>query len=80
MVSAFLSDRTQRRGIFCVVFGIISVVGYAVLLADVPGGVHYFGCFLVAAGLYVVVGLPLAWVCCINKNIVILEKRIANDA
>lgn len=61
MVTAFLSDRTQRRGIFCVIFGVISVIGYAVLLGDVPSGVHYFGCFLVAAGLYVVVGLPLAW-------------------
>lgn len=62
MVAAFLSDRTQQRGLFCVIFGAVSVIGYGVLLADVPSGVHYFGCFLVAAGLYVVVGLPLAWV------------------
>ncbi|KAK7210354.1 hypothetical protein V2G26_017532 [Clonostachys chloroleuca] len=61
MVAAFLSDRTQQRGLFCVIFGAVSVIGYGVLLADVPSGVHYFGCFLVAAGLYVVVGLPLAW-------------------
>lgn len=62
MTTAYLSDRMQRRGLFCVIFGLISVVGYAVLLADVASGVHYFGCFLVAGGLYVVVGLPLAWV------------------
>ncbi|KAJ3473540.1 hypothetical protein NLG97_g10254 [Lecanicillium saksenae] len=37
------------------------MVGYAILLSDVPSGVHYFACFLVAAGLYIVVGLPLAW-------------------
>ncbi|RSL56343.1 hypothetical protein CEP53_006806 [Fusarium sp. AF-6] len=61
MTTAYLSDRMQRRGLFCVIFGLISVVGYAVLLADVASGVHYFGCFLVAGGLYVVVGLPLAW-------------------
>ncbi|KAM5345714.1 hypothetical protein ACJ41O_011575 [Fusarium nematophilum] len=61
MTTAFLSDRMQRRGLFCVIFGLISVVGYAVLLADAASGVHYFGCFLVAGGLYVVVGLPLAW-------------------
>jgi sugar phosphate permease len=61
MTMAFLSDRTQRRGLFCVIFGLVSVVGYAVLLSNSSGGVHYFGCFLVAAGLYVVVGLPLAW-------------------
>ncbi|KPM38440.1 putative transporter [Neonectria ditissima] len=61
MTTAYMSDRMQRRGLFCVIFGAVSVIGYAVLLADVPSGVHYFGCFLVAGGLYVVVGLPLAW-------------------
>lgn len=63
MSVAFLSDKLQRRGLFCVIFGAISVVGYGVLLSDASAGVHYFGCFLVAGGLYVVVGLPLAWVC-----------------
>ncbi|KAI1456080.1 DNA-repair protein rad2 [Annulohypoxylon moriforme] len=58
---AFLSDRMQMRGIFCVIFGAVSVVGYGVLLSDSSAGVHYFGCFLVATGLYVIVGLPLAW-------------------
>jgi hypothetical protein len=62
MTTAFVSDRLQRRGLFCVIFGTLSMIGYGVLLADVSGGVHYFGCFLVAGGLYVVVGLPLAWV------------------
>ncbi|KAL0936982.1 MFS transporter [Colletotrichum truncatum] len=61
MSMAFLSDRMQRRGIFCVIFGSISVIGYGVLISNTSSGVHYFGCFLVAAGLYVVVGLPLAW-------------------
>ncbi|KAL7938605.1 major facilitator superfamily domain-containing protein [Trichoderma chlorosporum] len=61
MSVAFLSDWLKMRGVFCVVFGMISVTGYAVLLSDSSPGVHYFGCFLVAAGLYVVVGLPLAW-------------------
>ncbi|OTA55108.1 DNA-repair protein rad2 [Hypoxylon sp. EC38] len=58
---AYLSDRKQMRGMFAVVFGAISVVGYGVLLSNSSAGVHYFGCFLVATGLYVTVGLPLAW-------------------
>ncbi|KAA6411638.1 MAG: MFS general substrate transporter [Lasallia pustulata] len=58
---ARLSDAQQRRGLYCVVFGGVSVVGYGILLADARAGVHYFGCFVVALGLYVVVGLPLAW-------------------
>ncbi|KAK0384536.1 hypothetical protein NLU13_8622 [Sarocladium strictum] len=61
MLVAFLSDRFQRRGLFCVIFGCVSVIGYAVLLGGPSSGVRYFGCFLVAGGLYVVVGLPLAW-------------------
>ncbi|KAI1657027.1 DNA-repair protein rad2 [Daldinia decipiens] len=58
---AFLSDRMQMRGLFTVTFGAVSVVGYGVLLSNSSAGVHYFGCFLVATGLYVTVGLPLAW-------------------
>jgi len=61
MTVAWLSDKKQMRGLFCVLFGTISVVGYGVLLADTSAGVHYFGAVLVAMGLYVVVGLPLAW-------------------
>jgi len=61
LLVARLSDRQQLRGLYCVVFGTVSVVGYAILLADVGPGAHYFGCFVIALGLYVVVGLPLAW-------------------
>jgi MFS family permease len=61
MGAATVSDRTQQRGLLCVAFGILSVIGYGVLLSDSPTGVHYFGCFLVAMGLYIVVGIPLAW-------------------
>ncbi|GAB7361284.1 hypothetical protein MBLNU230_g1344t1 [Neophaeotheca triangularis] len=61
MSSARFSDWKQLRGPVVCVFCIISVVGYALLMSDVPSGVHYFGCFLVAMGLYVSVGIPLAW-------------------
>lgn len=61
MTVAWLSDKKQMRGLFCVLFGTISVIGYAVLLSPTSPGVHYFGAILVAMGLYVVVGLPLAW-------------------
>ncbi|KAJ2901406.1 putative major facilitator superfamily transporter [Zalerion maritima] len=58
---AHWSDKTHHRGIFCVAFGLVSVVGYSVLISDVSAGAKYAGCFLIAAGLYIVVGLPLAW-------------------
>ena len=58
---AVLSDRTQKRGIFACITGTVAVIGYAVLISDVSSGAHYAGCFLVAIGLYVLVGIPLAW-------------------
>jgi hypothetical protein len=58
---AYFSDRFQRRGIPTIIFGLVSIVGYAVLMSPVSNGVKYFGCFLVAMGLYVIVGIPLAW-------------------
>lgn len=61
LLAARLSDRQQRRGTYTVLFGLISIVGYAMLISNSSSGVHYAGCFLVAMGLYVVVGLPLAW-------------------
>jgi len=61
LVVAKMSDAHQQRGLYTVPCALVSVVGYAVLMADVGTGVHYFACFLVAAGLYVTVGMPLAW-------------------
>lgn len=61
IIAARLSDSQQRRGFYSVIGGLVSSLGYALLLSNVGKGVHYFGCFLVAMGLYVVVGIPLAW-------------------
>ncbi|KAJ5889521.1 hypothetical protein N7504_010331 [Penicillium tannophilum] len=58
---AWLSDRTQHRALFTCLFSAISVVGYGILISDSSSGVHYFGALMVALGLYVTVGLPLAW-------------------
>lgn len=58
---AWLSDRIQHRAIFVCIFSAISMVGYGILISDTSSGVHYFGALLVALGLYVTVGLPLAW-------------------
>jgi sugar phosphate permease len=61
LIVARLSDYQQKRGLYAVVFGLVSIVGYAMLLSDTSSAVHYAGCFFVAMGLYVNVGLPLAW-------------------
>ncbi|KIW61067.1 hypothetical protein PV05_01229 [Exophiala xenobiotica] len=61
LVVAHFSDKYQRRGLAVVPFCLVSIVGYIILMTDVSSGVRYFGCFLVATGLYVSVGIPLAW-------------------
>ncbi|KAF7715344.1 MFS-type transporter [Penicillium ucsense] len=61
LIVAWLSDHTQRRAFFICLFSAISVIGYGILISDASSGVHYFGALMVALGLYVTVGLPLAW-------------------
>jgi len=58
---ARFSDRYQRRMLAVVPFCAISIIGYIILISDVSSGAHYFACFMVATGLYVAVGIPLAW-------------------
>lgn len=43
MVAVIMSDRIQMRGLFCVAFGTICVVGYGVLLSPAPAGGRYAG-------------------------------------
>jgi MFS family permease len=61
LIVARISDHQQRRGLYAALFGFVSIIGYALLISDTSSGVHYAGCFFVAMGLYVNVGLPLAW-------------------
>lgn len=62
IIMAKLSDTQQKRALYSILACGISVIGYGVLVSDASSGVHYLGCFLVACGLYVVVGIPMSWV------------------
>lgn len=44
-----------------VLLGTVSICGYGMRISDGGPAVHYAGCFLVAGGMFVVIGLPLAW-------------------
>lgn len=61
MLSARFSDWTQLRGPVVVGMSLFGIVGYAMLISPISAGPHYGACFLVAIGLYVAVGIPLAW-------------------
>ena len=42
-------------------FTATSIIGCGILFADVSRGAHYFACCFVAVGLYITLGIPLAW-------------------
>ncbi|KAF9507164.1 hypothetical protein BS47DRAFT_344658 [Hydnum rufescens UP504] len=54
---AYLADRTQRRGPFCIVFGSIVIIGYIILLgSDTPGNTPRYGKRAAGNGLQLTVG------------------------
>lgn len=77
-VVVYFSDKQGKRAVYSIVFIIVSIVGYALLMADVSAGVQYFGCFLIAMGFYVAVGLPLAWLP--NNNPAMESEHSARDS
>jgi NADH:ubiquinone oxidoreductase subunit 2 (subunit N) len=58
LVIAHFSDKQQKRGLYTIALGLVSILGYALLISPSSSATHYAGCFLVAMGLYVCVGLP----------------------
>jgi hypothetical protein len=61
LVVAHFSDKQQKRAFYSIILGVVSIIGYAMLISPSSSATHYAGCFLVAMGLYVCVGIPLAW-------------------
>jgi len=62
LLTAHFSDTYQSRALPTLLGCIVSISGYALLLIpSAPAGAHYLATFLIAAGLYIAVGLPLSW-------------------
>lgn len=61
LVVAWISDKSQQRALYTCLFCAVSIIGYGLLISNSGSKAHYTGCFLVAMGLYVAVGIPLAW-------------------
>ncbi|KAI1850276.1 hypothetical protein JX265_002175 [Neoarthrinium moseri] len=61
LVVANYASKNQLRGVVSASFGMISIIGYCMLIANRGAAVSYAGTFVIAVGLYVSVGLPLAW-------------------
>ncbi|TFL00698.1 major facilitator superfamily domain-containing protein [Pterulicium gracile] len=61
LTAARLSDRLQKRAVFCFAGGSLMIVGYALLIAHQSVAMSYAGCFVVAAGLWMSTGTSMAW-------------------
>jgi hypothetical protein len=56
VVGAWLSDRTQQRGICCIAGLSVSMLGYIFLIANQGIGLSFAACFVVALGLWTATG------------------------
>ncbi|KAI9687394.1 MAG: hypothetical protein M1820_010476 [Bogoriella megaspora] len=61
LITTWLADRTQQRGLVLVVTSIVGGIGYVVLATVKTVGVRYFATFLAAAGVFSTIPNILAW-------------------
>lgn len=62
ILSTWLADRFQQRGLMIMLLSIIGAVGYVLLATCTAVGVRYLGVFLAAAGVFPCIGNILPWV------------------
>lgn len=62
VTTAWLSDRTQQRGIFCIGGLSVSLVGYVFLILNRGLGLSFAGTFIVALGLWTSTGAAFSWI------------------
>ncbi|MBE3046365.1 MFS transporter [Candidatus Bathyarchaeota archaeon] len=79
LIMAYLSDRTGQRGYFSIAGGVTCALGYAIMLGTFSSGnaPQYFGCVVVAMGVYTATGIPLSW---LPSNIPSHYKRAVAQA
>ncbi|KAI0453534.1 retrograde regulation protein 2 [Xylaria acuta] len=61
-IGAVLSDRYSARFLPLVISAPFGIVGYAILLCDVPSGVRYFATYLIAIPCFLCTGGSIAWI------------------
>ncbi|KAF2233501.1 MFS general substrate transporter [Viridothelium virens] len=61
LVTTYVADKTQQRGLMLMAISAIGGTGYVILAAATTVGVRYFAVFLAAAGVFSTVPNILAW-------------------
>jgi hypothetical protein len=62
IITPYIADRTQQRGIMIAILTIIGGTGYVILAAAKSVGARYFGVFMAAAGIFPAIANILPWV------------------
>ena len=62
IITPYIADKTQQRGIMLIILTIIGGVGYVILATVKSVGVRYFGVFLAAGGIFPSIANILPWV------------------
>ncbi|KAJ4303454.1 hypothetical protein N0V90_002349 [Kalmusia sp. IMI 367209] len=62
IITPYVADRTQQRGIMLVLLTTIGGTGYIILAAAKSVGARYFGVFMAAAGIFPAIANILPWV------------------
>ncbi|KAI4281417.1 MAG: hypothetical protein L6R38_003718 [Xanthoria sp. 2 TBL-2021] len=62
IISVYVADKTQQRGLTVIVMSTIGFIGYVLLASCKTVGVRYFGVFLAAAGIFPTIANILPWV------------------
>jgi cyanate permease len=61
LITTYVADKTQQRGLMIVATSIVGGIGYVILATVVTAGVRYFAVFLAAAGVFSTIPNILAW-------------------
>ncbi|KAM0327475.1 hypothetical protein ACHAQA_005763 [Verticillium albo-atrum] len=65
IIVGVLSDRTRRRGVYCLAGFATSIFGLLLVMLLRQGGLRYMGLYFAAVGIYVCQPLVVAW--CVNQ-------------
>jgi cyanate permease len=62
IVTCYIADRTQQRGLMIAILTAIGGAGYVILATTKSVAARYFGVFLAAAGIFPAIGNVLPWI------------------
>lgn len=61
LITTFVADRTQQRGLVLLMTSLVGGIGYIILATVTRVGVRYFAVFLASAGVFSTIPNILAW-------------------